>query len=113
MNMACALRGVSRAARTARRVAFAWALACSLLATVDAPRTASASSQVSEGALDQGGERVLAGDTRYSTAVVLAQRATEMGAGTGGVVAVSGESLVDALSAVPLAASRSGVVVLT
>lgn len=99
--------------RSFRLAALAWALVCSLLVAVATPALAGSAAHVTEGAVSSSGERTLAGDTRYSTAVVLAQRATDIGAGAGGVVVVSGESLVDALSAVPLAAARSSVVVLT
>lgn len=66
-----------------------------------------------EGGLD-GGERVLAGADRYETAVLLATNAIDSGgAGTAEAVVVSGESLVDALSAASLAAAKSSVVLLT
>ncbi len=108
-----ALRAMARRSRSFRLAGLAWVLMCSLLVAVATPALAGGAAQVTEGAVSSSGERTLAGDTRYSTAVVLAQRATERGAGAGGVVVVSGESLVDALSAVPLAAAWSSVVVLT
>ncbi len=69
---------------------------------------------VAEGATNAQGERLLAGDDRYETAVLLAEVSLAAGdTSAGSVVVVSGESLVDAVSAVSLAASRDATVVLT
>lgn len=86
-------------------------LVSSLLAVV--PSSLSAADRGVEGGLTEG-RRVLAGPDRYSTAVLLAANAIDSGeAGTTEAVVVSGESLVDALSAASLAAAKSSVVLLT
>ncbi len=100
----------------------AWLVGCSLLASIGAAgaTSAGATTQVREGGVNESGARVLAGADRYATSVLLAERALEAlrrtdgrQESTGRVVVASGESLVDALSAVPLAAVTGGAVVLT
>ncbi len=76
------------------------------------PRVAQPS--VAEGATNPQGERLLAGADRYATAVLLAEVPLDAGdAATREVLVVSGESLVDAVSAVSVAASRDAAIVLT
>lgn len=90
--------------------ALALALALTLLAT---PVPLGAANTASEGALAPDGTRTLAADTRYGTAIRLAQNALDSAtARTDEVIVASGESLVDSLAAVSLARSREAAVLL-
>lgn len=67
-----------------------------------------------EGALGARGERLLAGASRYDTAALLAAVTLDADdATTDDIFVVSGDSLVDALSAVPAAAASRAAIVLT
>ncbi len=83
-------------------------------ASAEMAQPIAAQPSVSEGATNAQGERLLAGADRYATAVLLASVPLDAGdAATGEVLVVSGESLVDAVSAVSVAASRDAAIVLT
>lgn len=75
---------------------------------------AGAANTASEAGLDDEGNRTLAGEDRYDTAIALADNVLEAGwADVGDLALVSGVSLVDAIPSVTLASSRFGAVMLT
>ncbi len=126
MKSAAALRAAARVWRAGLRPArWSFAAAVGVVAALSVPLVAAgtpsvapaaasvviAQPSVAEGATNAQGDRLLAGADRYATAVLLAE--VPLDAGTREVLVVSGESLVDAVSAASVAASRDAAIVLT